>query len=67
MLVHVKTPLTEIEIKGDDPCEIEHSKEGRAVYSLDLFDEKVLDFIRDHKEEPFFLFHLYQLKSEYVR
>ena len=34
---------------------------GKAVYSQDLFDEKVLQFIRDHQDEPFFLYHPSQL------
>jgi arylsulfatase A-like enzyme len=38
-----------------------HSDEGRAVYSQDLFDEKIIEFLRQHKDEPFFLFHPSQL------
>ncbi len=34
---------------------------GKAVYSQDLFDEKILAFIRAHADEPFFLFHPSQL------
>jgi arylsulfatase A-like enzyme len=34
---------------------------GRAVYSQDLFDQKIVEFIRDHKDEPFFLYHPSQL------
>jgi len=34
---------------------------GRAVYSQDLFNEKIEAFIRAHKNEPFFLFHPSQL------
>lgn len=33
----------------------------RKVYSQDLFDEKIHDFIQQHKDEPFFLFHPSQL------
>lgn len=35
--------------------------EGKAVYSQDLFLEKMLQFIRDNKDQPFFLFHPTQL------
>jgi arylsulfatase A-like enzyme len=34
---------------------------GRAVYSQDLFDQKIVEFIRSHKDEPFFLYHPSQL------
>ena len=34
---------------------------GRKVYSQDLFDEKIIEFIRAHKDEPFFLYHPSQL------
>jgi len=39
---------------------------GRAQYSQDLFDEKILQFIRDHKDERFFLFHPSQLPHSVV-
>lgn len=34
---------------------------GKAVYSQDIFDEKIVKFIEQHKEEPFFLYHPSQL------
>ena len=34
---------------------------GRAVYSQDLFDEKIEAFLTAHREEPFFLYHPTQL------
>lgn len=40
---------------------VEHDPEGRAVYSQDLFDEAIRDFLRAHREEPFFLYHPTQL------
>lgn len=40
---------------------VEHDPAGRAVYSQDLFDQKILDFIRTHRNEPFFLYHPSQL------
>lgn len=34
---------------------------GRSVYSQDLFNEKIVAFIRDNKDRPFFLYHPSQL------
>lgn len=34
---------------------------GRAVYSQDLFDEKIVGFLRRHADHPFFLYHPSQL------
>ncbi|MBL7972459.1 MAG: sulfatase-like hydrolase/transferase [Prolixibacteraceae bacterium] len=34
---------------------------GKAVYSQDIFLEKILSVIRSHKNKPFFLFHPTQL------
>jgi len=34
---------------------------GKAMYSQDLFDQKILQFIHEHKDRPFFLFHPSQL------
>jgi arylsulfatase A-like enzyme len=34
---------------------------GRAVYSQDLFDRKIVEFLRARRDEPFFLFHPSQL------
>ncbi len=44
-----------------DTGEVAHDANGRAVYSQDLFDEKILEFIRNHCNEPFFLYHPSQL------
>jgi arylsulfatase A-like enzyme len=30
---------------------------GRAIYCQDVYDEKIVSFIREHKDEPFFLYH----------
>lgn len=35
--------------------------EGKAVYSQNLFIEKIVSFIRDNKDKPFFLYHPTQL------
>jgi len=34
---------------------------GRAVYSQDLFDQKILEFIRANRDRPFVLYHPSQL------
>lgn len=34
---------------------------GKAVYSQDLFLNKILNFIRDNRDKPFFLYHPTQL------
>lgn len=40
---------------------VRHNREGKAVYSQDLFDEEILSFLRRHKDESFFLWHPSQL------
>jgi len=35
--------------------------EGKKQYAQDLFDAKIVEFIRAHKDEPFFLYHPSQL------
>ena len=37
------------------------SRGGKAVYSQDLFNRKIEQFIRQHKDKPFFLYHPSQL------
>ena len=39
----------------------EHDPAGRAVYSQDLFDQAIVRFLRDHRDQPFFLYHPSQL------
>jgi arylsulfatase A-like enzyme len=43
------------------PGVAEKDMTGRARYSQDLFDEKILEFLRAHRDEPFFLYHPSQL------
>ena len=38
-----------------------HDREGKGVYSQDLFDEEILAFLRRHQDESFFLWHPTQL------
>lgn len=37
------------------------NREGKEVYSQDLFLDKIRTFIREHKDRPFFLYHPTQL------
>jgi arylsulfatase A-like enzyme len=41
--------------------EIRWDRTGKAVYSQDLFDQKLLEFVRANRDRPFFLFHPSQL------
>lgn len=36
-------------------------RQGRAVHSQDIFDRKILEFLRAHSDRPFFLHHPSQL------
>jgi arylsulfatase A-like enzyme len=36
-------------------------RRGCAVYSQDLFDRKIVEFLRNHRDRPFFLYHPSQL------
>lgn len=56
---HCGRPEYKVEYEGTD--EIVKDMTGRAQYSQDLFDEKILEFIDNNKEHPFFLFHPSQL------
>ncbi len=40
---------------------VEHDAAGRAVHSQDLYDTKIREFLRAHRDEPFFLYHPSQL------
>lgn len=37
------------------------NREGKAVYSQDIFNEKIIEFLRTHQNKPFFLYHPSQL------
>lgn len=66
---------TKVEIPGNEnaDCGKTYQKEtpenrrrsetrgGKSVYSQDLFNEKIEQFIRAHKDKPFFLYHPSQL------
>jgi arylsulfatase A-like enzyme len=49
------------EKETDDAFVERRDKEGKAVYSQNLFLEKILNFIRENKDRPFFLYHPTQL------
>lgn len=40
---------------------VAHDPEGRAVYSQDLFDARIVQFLRTNRDNPFFLYHPSQL------
>ncbi|MDP6041278.1 MAG: sulfatase-like hydrolase/transferase [Candidatus Latescibacteria bacterium] len=49
---------------GDESPEnaaIRHDMTGKVTYSQDLFNDKIVDFLRKHRDQPFFLFHPSQL------
>ncbi|MFI3325268.1 MAG: sulfatase-like hydrolase/transferase [Clostridia bacterium] len=48
-------------VMGKPPKLCDMNKEGMEVYSQDLFDEKIVNFIKKNKDNPFFLYHPSQL------
>ncbi len=52
-----KHPNTE----SDENMEIRRNRKGKAAYSQDIFNDKIVDFLRKHQDEPFFLYHPSQL------
>lgn len=47
--------------ESDENMEIRRNREGKAVYSQDIFNDKIVSFLRKHQDEPFFLYHPSQL------
>ncbi len=41
--------------------DIRRNRQGKAVYSQDIFNDKIVEFLRNHKDKPFFLYHPSQL------
>lgn len=52
-----KHPGTE----SDENMEIRRNRQGKAVYSQDIFNDKIIEYLRAHKDTPFFLYHPSQL------
>ncbi|MFV0585572.1 MAG: sulfatase-like hydrolase/transferase [Parabacteroides gordonii] len=50
-----------MERESEAACRERWDRNGKAVYSQDLFLDKILTFIRENKNNPFFLFHPTQL------
>lgn len=50
-----------IERETDKTYEERWDMEGKAVYSQNIFIEKIVDFIQENKDSPFFLYHPTQL------
>ena len=46
---------------GVDPYQTNRDMTGKEVYSQDLFDDKIIDFINKNKDNPFLLYHPSQL------
>jgi len=49
------------EIESPENKEKRWNREGCAVYSQDLFDDKIVEFLDRHQDKPFFLYHPTQL------
>ena len=47
--------------ESPENIEIRRNRHGKAVYSQDIFNEKIVEFLRTHHDEPFFLYHPSQL------
>ena len=40
---------------------VRRDRQGKAVYSQDIFDDKIREYLHAHKDEPFFLYHPSQI------
>ena len=49
------------ETESPENAAIREDSVGKAVYSQDLFNDKIVEFLRMHKDRPFFLYHPSQL------
>ncbi|HIA66670.1 TPA: sulfatase, partial [Candidatus Poribacteria bacterium] len=47
--------------ESSENSEIRQDRKGKAVYSQDIFDQKIKKFLRQHQNNPFFLYHPSQL------
>lgn len=47
--------------ESDENIDIRRNRKGKAVYSQDIFNDKIVDFLRKYQDEPFFLYHPSQL------
>ena len=46
---------------SEENRERRQNRQGKAVYSQDIFNEKIVEFLRSHQNKPFFLYHPSQL------
>ncbi len=58
---HCGRPSYDVVTKRTGEAENPKDMSFRKQYSQDLFDDKIIGFIRDNKDHPFFLFHPSQL------
>ena len=47
--------------ESSENSEIRQDRKEKAVYSQDIFDQKIKKFLRQHQNNPFFLYHPSQL------
>ncbi|MXV73704.1 sulfatase-like hydrolase/transferase [Candidatus Poribacteria bacterium] len=47
--------------ESPENMEFRRNRQGKAVYSQDIFNEKIIEFLRTHHDKPFFLYHPSQL------
>ena len=47
--------------ESEENVERRANRQGKAVYSQDIFNEKIIEFLRTHQDKPFFLYHPSQL------
>ncbi len=57
---HPNCGLT-LNCESEESRRIRYDMTGKKKYSQDLFNEKIVEFIHKHKDEPFFLYHPSQL------
>lgn len=41
--------------------EIRRNRQGKAIYSQDIFNDKIIEFLQANRDKPFFLYHPSQL------
>lgn len=47
--------------ESDENMAIRRNRQGKEVYSQDIFNDKIIEYLRAHKDKPFFLYHPSQL------
>ena len=47
--------------ESEENAALRANRQGKAVYSQDIFNEKIVEFLRSHQDQSFFLYHPSQL------